>query len=210
MTDQLAITSQSFSVALIALMRGVVERNGNSVAWTALLQHTESVRDHVAVLGLDLALDETEGFAYLAQRAPVEGAPELPRLIPRRQLSYPVSLLLALLRKKLVEHDAMSSDSRLILSREAIAEMVALFLPDAANQVRQQDRIDANIKRVVELGFLRPLRGQDGQYEVQRILRAFVDAQWLDRFVERLAEYQAHGATGDGAGTQELELSHDA
>ena len=168
------------------------------------------MRDHVAVLGLDLALDETEGFAYLAQRAPVEGAPELPRLIPRRQLAYSVSLLLALLRKKLVEHDAMSSDARLILSRDAIAEMVALFLPDAANQVRQQDRIDANIKRVIELGFLRPLRGQDGQYEVQRILRAFVDAQWLDRFAERLAEYHAHGASSDDASPQDLELSHDA
>ena len=210
MTDQLAVSGNSFSVALIALMRGVVERNGNPVAWTALLQHTEPVRDHVAVLGLDLALDETEGFAYLAQRAPVEGAPELPRLIPRRQLSYPVSLLLALLRKKLVEHDAMSSDSRLILSRDAIAEMVALFLPDATNQVRQQERISANINRVTEMGFLRPLRGQDGQYEVQRILRAFVDAQWLDRLAERLAEYQAHGLISLASSREEPELPHDA
>ena len=164
MTEQLALAGNAFSVALIALMRGVIEREGNPAAWQALLRHTESVRDHVAVLGLALELDETEGFAYLAQREPVEGEPELPRLIPRRQLSYPVSLLLALLRKKLVEHDAMSSDPRLILSRDAIAEMVALFLADAANQARQQDRIDANIKRVVEMGFLRPLRGQDGQY----------------------------------------------
>ena len=210
MTDQPAIASHAFSVALIALMRGVIERDGNPVAWTALLQQTEAVRDHVAVFGLDLELDETEGFAYLAQRAPIEGAPELPRLIPRRQLSYSVSLLLALLRKKLVEHDAMSSDPRLILSRDAIAEMVALFLPDAANQVRQQDRIDANMKRVVEMGFLRPLRGQDGQYEVQRILRAFVDAQWLDRFDERLGEYQAHAANSLGASPQEPELSHGA
>lgn len=204
MTEQLALAGNAFSVALIALMRGVIEREGNPAAWQALLRHTESVRDHVAVLGLALELDETEGFAYLAQREPVEGEPELPRLIPRRQLSYPVSLLLALLRKKLVEHDAMSSDPRLILSRDAIAEMVALFLADAANQARQQDRIDANIKRVVEMGFLRPLRGQDGQYEVQRILRAFVDAQWLDRFAERLAEYQAHAA-----GSQEPELTHE-
>ena len=203
--SELAMAGTEFSIALIALMRGVTEREGNPAAWQTVLRHSEAVRDHVAVLGLELRLDETEGFAYLAQREPVEGEPELPRLVRRQQLSYPVSLLLALLRKKLVEHDAMSSDPRLIVSREAIIEMVSLFLPDAANQARQQDRLDGNIKRVVEMGFLRPLRGQDGQYEVQRILRAFVDAQWLDRFAGRLAEYRNHGAI-----SHEAEVSHEA
>ena len=205
MTEQATSAGSAFSVALIALMRGVIEREANATTWQALLRHTEDVRDHVAVLGLNLQLDESEGFAYLAQRVQDEGDPELPRLVPRRQLSYAVSLLLALLRKKLVEHDAMSSDPRLILSRDEIAEIVALFLPDVANQAKQQDRIDTNIKRVVEMGFLRPLRGQDGQYEVQRILRAFVDAQWLDRLAERLAEYQAHGTGG-----QDPELTYEA
>jgi hypothetical protein len=46
------------------------------------------------------------------QRATVDGEPELPRLVPRRQLSYPVSLLLALLRKKLVEFDAAAGCGR--------------------------------------------------------------------------------------------------
>ena len=205
MTQQATAAGNAFSVALISLMRGVIEREANATTWQALLRHTEAIRDHVAVLGLELELDETEGFAYLAQRAQDEGDPELPRLVPRRQLSYAVSLLLALLRKKLVEHDAMSSDPRLILSREEIVEMIALFLPDVANQARQQDRIDTNIKRVVEMGFLRQLRGQDGQFEVQRILRAFVDAQWLDRFAERLAEYQSYGSAG-----QDIEVSHDS
>ena len=197
-----------FSIALIALMRGVTERDGNPTAWHALLRHAEAVRDHVAVLGLDLRLDETEGYAYLAQRPPIEGQTELPRLVPRRQLSYQVSLLLALLRKKLVEHDAMSSDPRLILSRDAIADLVTLFLADAANQVRQQDRIDTTIKKVVEMGFLRPLRGQPDQFEVQRILRAFVDAQWLDRFNERLAEYRllADGTVEAGSTGQDREM----
>ena len=44
------------------------------------------------------------------------------------------------------------------------------------------DRIDAHIQKVVELGFLRRLRGQEDEYEVRRILKAFVDAQWLGDF----------------------------
>ena len=45
------------------------------------------------------------------------------------------SLLLVLLRKKLAEFDATSSEPRLILSRDDMIEMVRLFLPDTANQV---------------------------------------------------------------------------
>jgi hypothetical protein len=180
------------SVVLIALMKGVTEREADAALWQALLKHEGAVRDHVAVLGLDLRLDEAEGFAYLAQRPQVEGEPELPRLVARRQLSYPVSLLLALLRKKLVEFDATSGERRLIVSREAIVDMLRLFLADTANEARLLDRIDSHIKRVVELGFLRPLRGQPDQFEVSRILKAFVDAQWLSGLAERLTEYRNH------------------
>jgi hypothetical protein len=38
------------------------------------------------------------------------------------------------------------------------------------------------------------LRGQDDQFEVRRILKAFVDAQWLAEFEQRLAAYGAHAA----------------
>jgi hypothetical protein len=59
------------------------------------------------------------------------------------------------------------------------------------------DRIDADINRVVEYGFLRRLRGQDDQFEVRRILKAFVDAQWLSELEQRLAEYRAWGSGGE-------------
>jgi hypothetical protein len=185
-------TASDLSLAVIALMRGVIEREADPRAWQALAREEGAVRDHVAVLGLALRLDEAEGHAYLTQRTTVEGEAELPRLVPRRPLSYPVSLMLALLRRKLVEHDATSGERRLILARDDIAEMVALFLADASNQARQQDRIDGDIRRIVEMGFLRKLRGQTEQYEVQRILTAFVDAQWLGRLAERLTEYRVH------------------
>ena len=108
----------------------------------------------------------------------------------RRQLSYPVSLLLALLRKKLAEHDATGAEPRLILSREQIVDMLRVFLPDTANEARLMDRIDSHINKVVELGLLRQLRGQQDQFEVRRLLKAFVDAQWLAEFDRKLGEYR--------------------
>ena len=98
-----------------------------------------------------------------------------------------------LLRKKLAEFDSNAGDTRLIVSREQITEQLRLFLPDTANEARLLDRMDTHLNKVVELGFLYRLRGQDQQFEVRRILKAFVDAQWLSDFEQCLNDYASHG-----------------
>lgn len=178
--------------ALIALFKGVLYQDQQPELWQSLLRLVAPVGDHAGLLGLELMLDETEGYAYLRQRDPQQGEEELPRLVQRRQLSYPVSLLLALLRKQLAEHDAGSGETRLILSRDQIVDLVQLFAPDSTNEARLVDRVDADINRVIDLGFLRRLRGQEDQFEVRRILKAFVDAQWLSDFEQHLSAYRAH------------------
>jgi hypothetical protein len=180
----------NFSVVLIALMKGIVSREDDPGPWQALMELQARVREYVAVLGLELVLDEAEGYAYLHQRAAAAGEPEFPRLVARRQLGYSVSLLLALLRKKLAEFDAGSGESRLILSLEQIADLARLFLADTGNEARMIDRIETDVKKIVEMGFLRKLRGSDDRFEVRRILKSFVDAQWLAEFERRLAEYK--------------------
>lgn len=179
---------------LVALLQGVLYRDGDATLWQSLFELQARVRDYYATIGLELMFDEAEGYAYLRQRAAVDGEPELPRLIQRRQLSYPVSLILVLLRKRLTEFDATGGDTRLVISRDQVADQVRLFLPDTANEARLLDRIDAHLNKVIELGFIRRLRGQDDQFEVRRILKAFVDAQWLVEFEQRLAAYSAHAA----------------
>jgi hypothetical protein len=177
---------------LVTLMKGILERENNPSLWQGLLAHQARVRDHVAVIGLELVLDEAEGHAYLRQKPQVEGELELPRLVTRRQLGFSLSLMLALLRKKLAEHDAMSGETRLVVTSADILDIVRLFLPATANEARLKDRVDRDIGRVVDLGFLRPLKGRDDTYEVRRILRSFVDAQWLGQLKERLAAYAGH------------------
>jgi hypothetical protein len=159
------------------------------------------VRDYVAVLGLELMLDEAEGYAYLRSIPEDEGpdGPKRPRLVVRRQLSFPVSLLLALLRKKLAEFDARGGDTRLILSRDEIVELIRVFLPEGTNETRLIDQVGTHLNKVADLGFVRRLRGQADTFEVRRILKAFVDAQWLAEFDQRLADYRQHLApTGEG------------
>jgi hypothetical protein len=177
------------------LMKGVVYRDTHDRAWRSLLEMQPQARDFVDVLGLQVVIDEAEGYAFLRQRPDDLDDPDdsgqLPRLVPRRALSFYVSLLLALLRKKLAEFDAQGDETRLMLTREQINEMVRVFLPATSNEARLTDQIDAHINKVVELGFLRPAKNSEQAYEVRRILKAFVDGQWLADFDVRLAEYGA-------------------
>jgi Domain of unknown function (DUF4194) len=201
------VATPDLSVAVTQLMKGVVYRDTHEVAWQYLLQLQPRVQDYVAVLGLHVVVDEAEGYAFCRQRpddADADGAAPLPRLIPRRSLSFHVSLLLALLRKKLAEFDAQGGDTRLILSREQIREMVRVFMPSTSNEARLADQIDANVAKVVDLGYLRAVKGVDQMYEVRRILKAFVDGQWLADFDARLAQYaDALAGTGTGPVTEE-------
>jgi hypothetical protein len=194
--------SNDLPVVLISLMKGIVDREVSLALWQVLMATQARVRDHIAVIGLELVLDDTEGFAYLRQRPQIEGDPELPRLITRRQLSFSVSLALALLRKRLAEFDATSGETRLIVMGDEILDMMRLFLPDTTNQAKLKERVDRDIIRIVDLGFLRPLKCREGTYEVRRILRSFVDAQWLGHLNERLASYAAHAAASDAGQLQ--------
>lgn len=191
------------SAVVIPLLKGVLYRDSDAALWSALLGLQARVRDYVAVLGLELALDEAEGYAFVRSRAIDDDseAAGLPRLVARRPLSFPVSLLLALLRKKLAEFDASGGDTRLILSRDAVVELIRVFLPAGSNEARLIDQVDAHVNRIAELGFVRRLRGHEDAIEVRRILKAFVDAQWLADFDARLAAYRAQLAGAGGEGT---------
>ena len=186
------MTEPELSVPVVQLMKGAVYRDSHDKAWQQLLQLKPQIRDYVEILGLQVVIDEAEGYAYLRQR-PVDedDSSQIPRLVPRRSLSFHVSLLLALLRKKLAEFDAQGGDTRLMLTRAQIAEMLRVFVPATSNETRLLDQIDAHINKVVDLGFLRATKSAEPVYEVRRILKAFVDGQWLADFDAKLAGYAA-------------------
>lgn len=217
------------SQLMVHLLKGVLYRDDDERQWASLLRLQARVREQAAVLLLDLVLDEAEGHAFLKSRPDAdevdasaqacigvadvkrsgrgqsEGAPRLPRLVARRPLSYAVSLMLALLRKRLAEFDAGGGDTRLVLSRDEIAELMRVFLPDGTNEARLVDQVDATISKVVDLGFLRRLKPaagsaqERGHYEVRRILKAFVDAQWLAEFDARLEVYRTALSAAEAA-----------
>ena len=177
------------SAVVVALCKGMVDREHDSGQWQLLLNMQLGVSEYVDVLGLVLILDEAEGYAFL-RASEQDGEDKIPRLIARRQLSFHVSLLLALLRERMAESDASGGETRVIVSRDEIVEMIRVFLPEGSNEVRLIDQVDGYINQVVKLGFARPLKGAEKMFELHRIIKSFVDAQWLAEFDQRLAEYK--------------------
>ena len=187
-------TVDPLPLVVLTLMKGVLWREANESVWHQMFNIQGRVRDYVAILGLRLEIDEAEGYAFLRQRPATEDGPELPRLIPRRPLSYPVSLLLVLLRKMIVDAESGGGDSRLVMRRDDLQELLRQFLPSTSNEAKLVDKIDTHIGKVEDLGFLRRLRAREDEYEVSRLIKAFVDADWLEDFDRKLGEYHAHAA----------------
>lgn len=192
MTDQHAVGS-----AIIRLMQGVIYRETDEDSWLTLERSGAQVRDHFATIGVDVVVDDNEGYAFLRSRPDVEGEEALPRLVRRRALTYNVSLLLVLLRKRLVEFETSGSEGRLVLTTEQIVQLLQTFQADSSNEARVVDQAQRTIGKAAELGFLRQLRGQPDHWEVRRILKAYVDAETLSDFAGKLHEYAAAGASDD-------------
>lgn len=188
--------NHELSLVVVSLLKGVVYKDDSPAVWELLLKLETSVRDYMRVLRLKLAIDESEGYAFLRSLSDkeLEGQASIPRLIVRRKYTYEISLLLVLLRKQLLEFDTdiNTSGTRLILSRDQIANMVQIFYQVGSNEAKLVDNVETWLHKIAEMGFVRELRGQEGMFEVRRIIKAYVDAECLSGVEERLNSYRNH------------------
>jgi hypothetical protein len=186
--------SLEIRTTIIALLRGVLYKDANLKMWGDMLKNIVSLGNYFQIIGLRLHIDEAEGYAFLKQDTrdeEVEGS--VPSLIRRQQLPYHQSLMCVLLRKKLVEQDAEGSEHRLILSREELREMMAIYMPTQSNETKVVKQIDADTNKLCDYGLLRELKGEGERFEVMRIVKSLVDADWLVEFNNKLEEYIAYG-----------------
>ena len=150
-------TGNALSLAVIKLLKGVIYQDEDPNLWQQVIELQPRIRDYVAVMGLTFHIDESEGYAWLVTKEDDDGTSQLPRLMNRRQLSFPVSLLIALLRRKLAEADTTGGEVRLILDRDEVVNLMRTFLPDSSNEAQLVDRIDSHLNKVADLGFIRRL-----------------------------------------------------
>lgn len=184
-----------YSKVLVKLLQGPVYQSDEFI-WHLLLQHRKSILEYFGQMAVKLYLDEVEGYAFLKplneeeeQQWKDQFEEEPPRLINRRRLTYMQTLLLVILRKWLLEHDANGGDTRLVVTRDEILERIKVFLPEVHNQSKQEDNVVATIKKIEGLGLLRKLAGDDENVEINRIIKARITPNELDGMLNMLQSY---------------------
>ena len=179
------------STVLIKLLKGPLFRHQHRDLWQLLERDEVSVRAYFQSIGLTVFIDDAEGYAFLKQEDVEDNDPlALPRLMTRRQLSFSQSLLLVLIRKRLAEHDSEESAPRLIITRDEMHQALMPFFPDVSNELKQRDSFDSLIKKTQELGFISPLKNHKDDFEVQRIIKAFITPDQITDFLRQLAQHQ--------------------
>lgn len=195
----------TFSSVLIKLLQGFVVSDEKKY-WEALLIYQEAIREYFSTLGLQLHLSMDDGYAFLKQgrltqyqddvqnseidaEEALEGEMDIaeesttfqiPTLVRRAPLSFDVSLLCVLLRETLEQFDSkVNDDHRLVLHRTDIYELLKLFYEERTDETKLIKRFDGLINRVVELGFLKELKGNRQSFEVRKIIKAQFDAEKL-------------------------------
>lgn len=178
----------------INLFKSVLYKDANPKSWFDMLKNMVALENYFQIVGLRLHVDESEGYAYLKQDTrDEEMGSAAPSLLRKQQLSYHLSMMCVLLRKNLVEQDAAGSEHRLILSKEEIREMMVVYMPEQSNEAKAIKQIDADINKLCDYGLLRELKGNSERYEVMRIIKDFVNADWLVEFNKKLEEYIQYG-----------------
>ncbi|ORU00716.1 hypothetical protein D081_0698 [Anaerovibrio sp. JC8] len=193
-----------YSRALITVLKGVVDKRQQTAIWNIIKENQARIEEYVAQMGLILYVDDNAGYAYIRQNEDES----LPRLVPRHQLSYGLSMMLIQLRKALGDFDASNGDNILIMSVEDIKLRLKAFYPAVTNETKFDNEVNRHIKKAVEMGFLTEVYGQADSYEVRELIRSFVTADWLQKFNERLQDYIDFGSrnTEDPAEENVLEL----
>lgn len=192
-----------YGAVLIKLLRGPLY-DEDIKAWNDLLVYQERIRGYFSMIGLELLLDEADGFAYLTQPEPGGEEARMPRLTRRASLTYEVTLLLVILRECLEEFDVKTTDiSRCFITHGEIMEKIELLFKEKANRVKLLSKFDACINHVINLGFLKEAEADDAEpenrrFEIRRIIRARINNEKLEEIREKI------GKSGEPGGESEL------
>lgn len=181
---------REWSIAAVHLLRGVIEPDDGR-QWDILLRHRSSLDTYFARIGLLLVVDESEGFSYLRQ-LPEEQLPDgydaLPKLFRATRLSYSQTLLCVLLRDALrrFEEEEVHHE-RCVVDELDLLESWKTFFPLQGDDVRQRRELQATLRKLEGLGFVKTFGQESGSWEVRRILKARLNASELAHLHRQLA-----------------------
>ena len=190
-----------WSQVCIKLLQGPLFRqNVNDKLWEKLEMYESDIQAFFAILGVSVAIDKADGFAFLQQNDLNEEDDNVSRLIRQIPLTEEQSFLCILLRDELNKFDnpnnSQNKSSVLILRESELYEQFAMFYTSKTDQITARANFKKNLNRLCELGLLKEQNPDDmekeSEYEVRRYVRAKIDSEFCEEFMRKLKEREAN------------------
>ena len=189
-----------WSQVCIKLLQGPLFRqNVNDKLWEKLEMYESDIQAFFAILGVSVAIDKADGFAFLQQNDLNEEDDNVSRLIRQIPLTEEQSFLCILLRDELNKFDnpnnSQNKSSVLILRESELYEQYAMFYASKTDLVTAKSNFKKNLNRLCELGLLKEQNPadteKDSEYEVRRYVRAKIDSEFCEEFMRKVKEREA-------------------
>ncbi|MCC6510754.1 MAG: DUF4194 domain-containing protein, partial [Pirellulaceae bacterium] len=190
-----------WSGAAVRLLQGVVYHDDNQQIWDVMLRSVSPLTDYFGKLGLLVIVDEADGMAYLRQLDEEDMPPEyhgIPRLFRRTPLGYDTTLLCVLLRDALrvFEEEDVQNERCVVMQNELLALWQAFF-PNQTDDVRLNRTLQAALRKLEELKFVRQFEQEPPSWEVRRIIKARLPLDDLERLRASLVQASSDKSAGD-------------
>ncbi len=183
-----------YANVIIKLLQSVIYED-NRKQWQELIGFQHQIRNYFAAIGVELVINESEGFAFLSQPDEFEGEVSgVARLVRRMPLTYEQTLLLVILREALEEFDVQNTDThKLFLTNRDMRERIEVFFGDRSDEIRLLEKLEQVVKSVADLGFLKEIEVQQYEegirtFEVKRIVKAKINSEKLEEIKAKLAQ----------------------
>ena len=183
-----------YAAAIIKLLQGPVYADDKNT-WRDILGWQSAIQEYFGKIGLQLIITEQDGFARVLQPEAAEDEEQpLPRLMKKQALNYEATLLAVMLREGLEEFDIRSEGTKYFLTQKEIKERIELFYKEQTNKSKLWRDLSKPITALLNMGILKLNREDaankdNNQYEVKRIVKAFINNEKLEEIKQKLADY---------------------
>lgn len=182
-----------YAKAIVHLLKGVVEKKGdNDSVWNSILRYHIEISDYINQIGLELIIKQDDHYAFVKQFE-IDAEGNTIGLVSRRKMGYEVSIFLVILREIIKEFDENPNElnTEKYIFHNDLKEKIELFLPEQYDKHRFFKKLDSNIKRIIELGYLKEISEEQGetQYKIHKIIKEKITLDTLKEFKENLENY---------------------
>ena len=188
---------------IVRLLNGPIYQEDLDL-WGRLGAEWEKIKNHFFEMGLEVARDDSAGYAFIRQREDEASEEDegweddtvapLPRVLRRTRLTYHQTIFMVLLREELMRFEQNQEEGdHLYRSALDLREIMTPYYPELHDEKKIHRQISSLVSRFEEWGILKKVRDrEEGLYRVERIIKAKLPPEKLaevrDQIKRRLPE----------------------